>query len=97
LGLTEDARAIEEYTGQIKDELKRKRAMKVFSLRDLRLYECPLSYLSVETMEVIRLVYLVDSTGGMFFAGGLGAQPAWLIEAYELYKIERLKSEKDSA
>lgn len=84
-----------EYSEEVKDELKIKSAKKVIGLSGLRFYECPLSYLSVETVEVIRLVYLVDSSGSFLYEGGLGAQPAWLIEAYELYQVERARSIKE--
>ena len=37
-------------------ELKERSASKVFRLGDIRLYECPLSYISEESAEIIRLV-----------------------------------------
>jgi hypothetical protein len=95
IGLNEDARAVENYSDDVKDELRSKSAKKVIGLTGLRLYECPLSYISVETVEIVRLVYLVDSSGSFLHEGGIGAQPAWLIEAYELYKVERARSMKD--
>lgn len=95
IGLTDASRAVERYTDEVKDELKIKSAKKVIGLSGLRLYECPLSYITSETVEIIRLVYLVDSIGSFLHAGGIGAQPAWLVEAYELYKLERSRSMKE--
>ncbi len=74
-------------------------AQKVFSLGDIRLYECPVSYISYETVEMMRLVYLIDDSGSLLHGGGWGDQPAWLIEAVEVFRTERissLKAQKDS-
>jgi len=62
----------------------------------LRLYECPLTYILKESWEVIRLVYLIESTGQLLFEGGWGAQPFWLVEAYERYRIESFKRLKET-
>ncbi|MBI5491998.1 MAG: hypothetical protein HY893_03600 [Deltaproteobacteria bacterium] len=94
LGLSEEARAVEEYSPQIKGELMEKGAAKVFSLGDLRLYECPLSYIMVETAGVIRLIFLLDSTGHLLFSGGWAMQPYWLAEAYEIFKRESARAKE---
>lgn len=59
----------------------------------MRLYECPLTYITAETWEVIRLVYMMESTGHLYYEGGLSEQPFWLIEAMELYKSEDYKEQ----
>jgi len=33
---------------------------------------------------MVRLAYLVENTGQLLHEGGLGDQPAWLIEAIEI-------------
>lgn len=86
--LSYEARAVTEYSDSIKGELKDKGAAKVFSLGGLRLYECPLSYITEETSGVIRLIYLMDATGHLLFSGGWATQPFWLAEAYEVFKCE---------
>lgn len=86
--MSENGRAVEEYTEDVKEEIKEKMAEKVFSLGDLRLYECPLSYVSEDTGELIRLCYLIEDTGNLLYAGGWGNQPMWLVETYEAYKAE---------
>ena len=86
--MSEDARAVEEYTDEVKEELKEKKADKVFSLGNLRFYECPLSYIETDTWDIIRLVFLMNATGELLYNGGLGEQPYWLVEAYEMYKTE---------
>jgi len=86
--LSEDARAVTEYSEEIKEELKEKGAEKVFSLGDIRLYECPLTYIEGETWEVIRLGYLIEDTKVLLYGGGWGDQPTWLVEAFEIFKSE---------
>ena len=92
LGLSEVSRCVDAYSEDIKSELRRAGASKVFSLGDLRLYECPLSYLTRDTGEIIRLVYLCDGTGHLLHPGGWGAQPCWLVEAFEIYRRERAQA-----
>lgn len=77
-----------EYTDGVKAELKDKGAKKVFSLSGLRLYECPLSYITEETAALARLCYLMDDSKRLLFGDGWGGQPFWLVEAYEVYKGE---------
>ena len=48
-----------EYSEEVKEELKEKEAQKVFSLGDIRLYECPLSYITEETRDLMRLCFLI--------------------------------------
>ncbi|MFQ5442705.1 MAG: hypothetical protein ACE5EB_08295 [Thermodesulfobacteriota bacterium] len=48
-----------------------------------------------ESWEVIRLVYLIESTGQLLFEGGWGCQPFWLVEAYERYRVESFKRLKE--
>ncbi|VAW37799.1 hypothetical protein MNBD_DELTA02-725 [hydrothermal vent metagenome] len=63
-------------------------AQKVFTLGDIRLYECPVSYISRDTVELMRLVYLIDGSKGLLYSGGWGDQPAWLVEAVEAFRME---------
>ncbi|MFQ5428045.1 MAG: hypothetical protein ACE5EZ_03595 [Thermodesulfobacteriota bacterium] len=69
-------------------EITSKHAGKVFSLGEIRFYECPLTAITVETFELIRVVYLLESSAQLFFDGGWADQPHWLVEAYEIYKME---------
>lgn len=96
LGLSDDARAVDEWTDDVKAELAAAGASKVFTLGALRLYECPLTYMETETWEVIRLVYLIEDSKHLLFDGGLGSQPRWLIEAMEIYKIETARRMKEN-
>lgn len=89
--MSEDARAVEEWTDEVKEELKEKKAEKVFSLGNLRFYECPLSFIETAHWALIRLVFLLDVTGHLLHDGGIGEQPYWLVEAYEIYKAELLR------
>lgn len=84
-----------EFTDEVKEELLSTQAQKVFTLGDLRLYECPLSYISEETREVIQMVFLMDSTKRLLFTGEWGDQPAWLVEAYGIFLSESAEYLKD--
>ncbi|MFQ5465534.1 MAG: hypothetical protein ACE5EI_06365 [Thermodesulfobacteriota bacterium] len=88
---------MEEYTPEVTREHLGRGAKKVFRLGGLRLYECPLSYMTVDTAEVMRLVYLVDGSGALLHPGGWGGQPAWLVEACELYRVESARNIKDKS
>ena len=93
--MSEDARAVTEYTGEVNKELEEKGTGKVFSLGNIRLYECPLTYIEAETWEVIRLVYLIEDTKVLLHEGGWGNQPAWLVEVFEIFKGESVKRLKN--
>ena len=93
-GLSEEARAVFSYTSGVKEEIKEAKAAKVISLGDLRLYECPLSYLTEETGAVMRLVFLIEDSGRLYCGGGWGEQRCWLVEAFETYRAERGKFQK---
>lgn len=67
----------------------------MFSLGNIRLYECPLTFIEPETWEVIRLAYLIEDTKVLLYGGGWGDQPAWLVEAYEIFKGETAKRLKN--
>ncbi len=95
LGLMDDALAVADYTDEVKAELSEKNAQKVFTLGDIRLYKCPLSYITEETREVIQTVFLMDSTKRLLFAGEWGDQPAWLVEAYGIFLSESAEYLKD--
>lgn len=93
-GLSDEARAVTKYTPEVTQEHKKTGAGKVFaSLGDIRLYECPLTYITAETWEVIRLAYMTESTGHLYFRGGLADQPFWLIEAIEICKAEERREQ----
>jgi len=88
-GLSEEARAVCSYTAAVAGEIKEAEAAKVISLGNMRLYECPLSYMTAETTEVMRLVFLIEDTSALLYGGGWGGQPCWLAEAFEIYRTER--------
>ncbi len=89
LALSEEAKAVDRYTGDVIDEHRVKGALKVLSLGGLRLYECPASYISEESRELVRMVFLSEATGALFYTNGLGGEPYWFIEALEIGGVER--------
>ncbi|MBI5885312.1 MAG: hypothetical protein HZB85_01865 [Deltaproteobacteria bacterium] len=98
LDLSNDALAVSDYTDEVKAALSERNAKKVFTLGDMRLYECPLSYLSEDTRDIIQMVFLMDSTKRLLFSGEWGDQPAWLVEAYGIFLSESaayIKEERD--
>ena len=90
-GLSESARAVAAYDPEISEQIKASGSVKVISLGDLRLYECPLSYISEETFRVMRAVFMMESSGRLYFEGGLADQPCWAVEAFEIYQSERAR------
>lgn len=95
LGLSEKTRTVNEYTEEITAELAESGARRVFVLGRIRLYECPLTYISRETHEIIRLIYLIEDTKELLFDGGWANQPYWLVEAFEIYKAEYIKAKSN--
>lgn len=93
--MSDEAKAFEEYTDDIKDEHKDKGAKKVFMTGKLRLYECPLSYITYDTRELMRLCYLIEDSKSLLFAGGWADQPMWFVEAFEIFRIESARNVKD--
>ena len=92
-GLSEEARAVQKFTTDIQEEHSIKGASKVsMSLGDIRMYECPLSYLSSDTLYILSLVALIKHTGALLYDGGLAAQPHWLIEAILVSKDEEVRA-----
>ncbi|MEK6792043.1 MAG: hypothetical protein AABY45_10135 [Deltaproteobacteria bacterium] len=87
--MSEEARSVNRYTEDVTDEHRAKGAQKVLSLGGLRLYECPVSYISEESRELVRMVFLSEATGVLLYADGLGEQPYWFIEALETGGVER--------
>ena len=92
LGLTDETRAVTVYEPHVTSEIEERGATKVVSLGDIRLYECPVSFITIDTSELMRLTYLVESTGNLLHKGAWGAQPAWLVEAFDIYKSESLRN-----
>lgn len=86
-----------KYTDEIITEHKDSALKKVFSLGDIRLYECPLTYINAESWGIIRLTYMTESTGHLYYDGGLGSQPCWLVEALEIYKAEGFREMEKNA
>lgn len=78
-----------EYTAAVAGEHRNKGARKVFRLGDIRLYECPLSYLTTDTAEIMRAVYMVEGSAALLNPGGWSAQPHWFVEGYEMSRAER--------
>ena len=81
--------------GGVARRVAQRPAQKVFSLGDIRLYECPVSYISSDTVEIMRLVFLVDDRGSLLYGGGWGDQPAWLVEAVEIFRMENVRRSKE--
>lgn len=84
--------AIEEYTGEQREFIKEHKLKKVAPLgsgkRYMRLYECPVTYITQDTRDIIQLLYTIENTNHLLFEGGLARQPYWLIEALEIFKTE---------
>lgn len=95
LGLSDSARAT-QYDAADKAEILEKDAKKVFSFGNIRLYECPLSFITPDTTDIVSLIFLIVDSQHLLHAGGWGDQPAWLVEAYQIYKAEAIKEQEKS-
>lgn len=91
LRLDADICAVSDYNEQITAEIKTQNLKKVFSLGDIRLYECPLTYITEETRNIQRIVYKLGESGPLYYDGGWANQPYWLWEAVEIYRLETLR------
>lgn len=92
-GLSDSVRAT-EYSDEDKSEILEKRVKKVISLGSIRLYECPLSFITSDTRDIVNLVFLIAESHHLLHAGGWGGQPSWLVEAYQVYKVEAISEQK---
>ena len=52
------------------------------------MYECPLSYLTQDTIQVLNLVSIVKHTNTLLYDGGIAEQPYWLMEAISVDREE---------
>lgn len=90
--LPEDILAIEDYTEEQSAFIKEHKLKKVAPLgsgkRYMRLYECPITYITQDTRDIIQLLYTIENTNQLLHEGGLSKQPAWLIEALQIFKTE---------
>jgi hypothetical protein len=80
---------VEKFTPDITRDISDKKASKVWSLGDIRLFECPLSWITPETNLMISQVYLVAESPALLLAGGWMDQPNWFIEAWDIYQLEK--------
>ena len=78
----------DEQKKRISAYLEESNAKKVFTLGELRLYECPLKWISEDTWRMLRAIHLSKDSGVLYSAGGWDDQPEWFVEAYELHRIE---------
>ncbi len=79
------------YTPEITAELAIKVCRKVAAFGDVRLYECPESCFDEETMGIIGLVFMLEGSGRLFHEGGIAGQPCWLVEAMQIFNVERAR------
>ena len=82
----------EKWSGHADDailqEHKKEMRQTVWPLGDLSLYECPISYITPETYQLIDMVVLCKDSGVLINEGGWSNQPNKFVEAYLIYKEE---------
>jgi hypothetical protein len=87
----------EEDRQRLSQALRDAGAVKVTGLGDIRLYECPLRWITAETNAILRMVYLARDSSVLYAAGGWADQPEWFTEAYEIVRLEMIRWEKKKA
>lgn len=92
-GLPEEMRAVfGEYTEFQKDYIEEHKPNKVAPLKNkedvIRMYECPTSYMTMDTASIMELIYTMENTDNLMYEGGLNNQPYWLVEGINIYKKE---------
>lgn len=80
--------AFEEFDNDSKRELLLAKATKVWGHRRLRLYECPKSWITEETNDIINKLNLQENSKILYFGPNWKDQPLWFIEAYNIYNAE---------
>lgn len=97
-GLELTAIVWDEYDTDRKNEMAKQLteagAAKIVGLGDIRLYECPLSWITPETYEVMKFINFSRDSGALYAAGGWDNQPAWFVRAYEIVRTEIMQWEK---
>jgi hypothetical protein len=84
-----------KYTPDINQEIKEKKAVKVFQLGDIRFFECPVTYISKETTLMIENLSLMVESPALLYPGGWMDQPNWVVQAWIIYKREKSDYLKD--
>ena len=86
-----------EFTPEDREEIKGKGARKVKTIGNkYRLYECPLTFTTETTTDLIDLVVLTNESGVLPFKGAWTDQPFWFVEAFMLYKKEMVDAQKQT-
>jgi len=86
--LSSESVCVDSYDDSVNNEHNSKDAKKVFALGDLRLYECPVSFITEETAFMMKAVFLSVDTKALYFGGGIADQPEWFVRALEVFSEE---------
>lgn len=71
----------------IKDETK------IWTIGLTRLYECPLTWFTDDSLRLYDISYLINNSGQLLFNGSWSEQPAWVWQAYLIYQQEINKTD----
>ncbi len=85
------------YNDEITGEHKNKSAEKVFSLGNIRLYECPVTFITEDTAFIMSAVFLSEDSGVLYHSGGWSSQPEWFVKAVGIYREELANSLKNKS
>lgn len=85
----DNAKDIKEALQEHGVDIERGRTIPLSNGKDnLRLYECPVTYITQDTNDLMRVLYLTENSDNLLFKGGIADQPYWFIEAIEIFKSE---------
>jgi hypothetical protein len=91
---------LEPYPLWIQHDLKSKLPHKgkfpaaVFKLGNIKLYECPLTWISKDTSKIMKMLFLEDNPP-LIFPGTWLDQPQWYMESIHIYRNEKIQSLKN--
>jgi len=90
---------ISEWAMQdIKDKFKTRNGKfptTVWKLGELKLYECPLTWITADTYKILELLFIEENPTRIFQGTWLD-QPKWWLEAIQIYKHEKLANIRDN-
>ncbi len=85
--------AIEDFKTLEYEEIEKSGQRKVWPLGTIRLYECPVTWITQESIDMMDACFMISNSSSLLFPGAWSDQPMWLWEAFKIYKTETNKTD----